>query len=67
MDGKQMKPSDVPDVIDVKIGSKLEAKWQETLDKIEEAIMVDKINVKLAEGSRKIALEEIKKEKENFK
>ena len=62
-----MKPSDVPEVIDVKIGSKLEAKWQETLDKIEEAIMVDKINIRLAEGSRKIALEEIKKEKEKLK
>ena len=51
----------------IKIGSKLEAKWTETLDKIETAIMVDGINLKLAEGSREIALREIAKEKEKFK
>ena len=51
----------------IKIGSKLEAKWTETLEKIETAIMVDGINLKLAEGSREIALREIAKEKEKFK
>ena len=57
----------VPDKIDVKIGSKLEAKWKETLDKIELSIMVDEINLKLAKGSLVIAKEQIALEKENFK
>ena len=57
----------VPDKIEVKIGSKLEAKWTETLDKIELSIMVDEINLKLAKGSLVIAKEQIALEKENFK
>ena len=57
----------VPDKIDVKIGSKLEAKWTETLDKIKQSIMVDEINLKLAKGSLIIAEEQIAIEKENFK
>ena len=48
---------------DVKIGTPLEKKWTDTRDKIKESIMVDKINLKLAEASLIISEEEIKKEK----
>lgn len=52
---------------DVKIGSKLEAKWQETLDKTEEAIMVDKMNLEISEAIVKIAKKHIAEERETFK
>lgn len=56
----------VPEIIDVKIGSKLEAKWQDTLDKAEASIMVDKMNIEISEAICKIAKERIAEEKEKF-
>ncbi len=57
----------VPDKIDVKIGSKLEVKWIDTLEKTEEAIMVDTMNLEISEAIVKIAKKNIAKEKEKFK
>ena len=57
----------VPDKIDVKIGSKLEVKWKDTLDKQEEAVMLDTMNIEISEAIIKIAKKRIAIEKEKFK
>jgi hypothetical protein len=75
MDGKQMPEGiKVPDIIDVKIGSKLEAKWTEVLNKTEEALVADEINTKLnvftKEANQKmmdLAKTKIAEEREKFK
>ena len=67
MDGKPMDKIIVPDKIDVKIGSKLEVKWQDTLDKTEEAILVEGMNLEISEAIVKIAKMRIAEEKEKFK
>lgn len=57
----------VPDVIDVKIGSKLEVKWTDTLEKAKEAIMLDGMNLEISEAIVKIAEKRIAEEREKFK
>lgn len=64
---ESLKPSDVPDVIDVKIGSKLEVKWTDTLEKAEESVMVDTMNLEISKAIIKIAKKHIAVEKEKFK
>ena len=51
----------------VKIGSKLEAKWTDTLEKSQEAIMIDTMNLEISLAIVKIAKKHIAKEKEKFK
>lgn len=67
MDGNQMENKELPEDLGIKIGSKLEAKWTETLDKTEEAIMVDKMNLEISEAIVKIAKKNIAEEKKRFK
>jgi len=43
-----MPKIEVPDVIDVKIGSKIEAKWTEVLNRTEESIIADNINLRIS-------------------
>jgi len=62
-----MPKIEVPDVIDVKIGSKIEAKWTEVLNRTEESIIADNINLRISNMIVDIAKEEIEKEKEKFK
>ena len=52
---------------DVKIGSKLQAKWTETMEKAKEAIMVDTMNIEVSEAIIEIAEKRIAIEKEKFK
>jgi len=62
--GKQMPKIEVPDVIDVKIGSKVQAKWTEVLNRTEESIIADNINLRISNMIVKVAKEEIDKEEE---
>ena len=52
---------------DIKIGSKLQAKWSETMEKAKEAIMVDTMNIEVSEAIIEIAKKRIAIEKEKFK
>lgn len=56
----------IPEVIDVKIGSKLESKWTDTRDKASDAIMVDKMNIEISESIVDIAQKHIDHEQETF-
>ena len=40
----------IPEDLGVKIGTKLEVKWTDTLEKTEETIMVDKMNIEISEA-----------------
>ena len=64
----------VPKIIDVKIGSKLESKWTEVSNMMEEKLIAEEINKKIAVIQEKankqileLTKEEIAKEKEKFK
>ena len=64
----------VPKIIDVKIGSKTEAKWTETFNRMEDRLIVEEINRKIAIIQEKadkeileLTKEEIAKEKEKYK
>ena len=70
VDGEMKKPTDkeMKEILkDVKFGSKLEAKWKDTLDKAEESILVDNMNIEISEAIIKIAKFRINIEKEKFK
>ena len=51
----------------VKIGSKIEAKWAEVLNRTEESIIADNINLRISNMIVAIAKQEINKEKEKYK
>ena len=64
----------VPEIIDVKIGSKLEAKWTETMNRIEETLIIEEINEKIAKITKKsneeileLTKAQIEIEKERYK
>lgn len=70
----ELKLSDVPDVIDVKIGTKHEAKWTEIANKSEEALIANDINREIDQIQRKanqevldLANKRIAIEKETYK
>lgn len=54
-------------VKDVKIISKLHAKWKDTRDKAKEAIMLDLMNIEISKAIIEIADKRIAIEKEKFK
>ena len=80
MDGKQMGDTQVDEeqmkevLENVKIGSKLEARWTDIQNKTEETILGEQVNKKIREVEAKANLEllelcktEIEAEKEKFK
>ena len=68
MGGKRMDKDMMDKALEtVKFGSKLEAKWTETLTKAEESIMVDGMNLEISEAIVNIAKKHIAEEKEKLK
>ena len=65
MDAGKLTEEEVNEALkDIKIVSPLQAKWTETLEASEKAIMVDGMNIEIQEAISNIARKHIKKEEE---
>ena len=58
---------EVPDIIDVKIGSKAEAEWTTLLDREETNLIKSQMNVEIGLLVVELAKKRIEEEKEKFK